>query len=1036
MSHGGLVSYCLLLLLVGVIGNSSAEAAQTRAIPLRMSTLSGVTVEAIGVRPRTLGETPADVGGPSEWNGNSAAVDDGSGFGDWGAGGAGENDSDDSANWAGDLGPPSEDVADPFDAPSEESLGSASEESPLDSGGAASNPFGGEEDPFSGGDPFGAAEEDPFEETAGSPSTGAARDPFGGGDVVSPGAPAESRDTFSGPTATSPATTGVKPVPRGSTRRGNTNTRDVRKRLADDTGGSPHSHTNPVAGVSPGRSPMRGVASGEGGTRDLRTPLADDFHFPDPSLNPSFSEGIEFADPSGTSLEGDVQAAALRNGHGGRSRPQNGGRRYQPSRQQRPQVAGYEQSSHGLLGPNEALVSFNNPSFPSSAYLSVFDTTRGHENGVFRESRPWRGHHRGGPRDLRCRTNQAPHTAGYTAPAGLRCHGPAGRCSVARLECGYEGSSGYEAKTYFMFQTKSDRDAFVRRWRSGSGRGHQPYAGSTTHIREGHPMVSFASRFSATHQMVATKIVGHSGVIDVANAGTGRHVYQLKCLRNVHAVKYKLFPPPHSFRCEDDGSGGCKGLMLRCARLSHGQPASAYASVWLMFASGRERDHMANCVLDDVVTARLAVELGGTTGMAAGPGLKGDSTPTAVAAAAGKTTENSYRRNRVWRGNGPSTGTLRWVVKPYQSRGKGGGKGGAHSRFRGGPKHRDGRKGGGRVESDKTSTIAESVEAYEDEEEEPRKGSSAQSTASGCSSPVSEGLASSPAEEHTGPCSTTSSATGSSQSSKTRPGPSPDGVGQEPIPQDMAVSTSLRIAWGAMTCTCPECTQRVADSVLKCFTERKTWTPGEAVDVGNEISSMPVQHSPHGRPSLADRNAISSASTRLSSPSSSSSSHENAYTKHPCRLRLVGDMSRACREELLYGRCKRGAACQFSHDRSHAEALRKMHKSQMCRWGRDCYFGANCLYSHSQAEIADAQAWLIGGPLDKYSRERYLVHQSKMTTDLFTELQRKHQYRYEDPFYPTTAMAPGGGGLAPMLLQPGGPPAAHYGGNRGMGRYH
>ncbi|KAF4731740.1 hypothetical protein FOZ62_017774, partial [Perkinsus olseni] len=183
--------------------------------------------------------------------------------------------------------------------------------------------------------------------------------------------------------------------------------------------------------------------------------------------------------------------------------------------------------------------------------------------------------------------------------------------------------------------------------------------------------------------------------------------------------------------------------------------------------------------------------------------------------------------------------------------------------------------------------------------------------------------------------------------------------------------------------------------------ERKTWTPGEAVDVGNEISSMPVQHSPHGRPSLADRNAISSASTRLSSPSSSSSSHENAYTKHPCRLRLVGDMSRACREELLYGRCKRGAACQFSHDRSHAEALRKMHKSQMCRWGRDCYFGANCLYSHSQAEIADAQAWLIGGPLDKYSRERYLVHQSKMTTDLFTELQRKHQYRYEDPFYPT-----------------------------------
>ncbi|KAF4742344.1 hypothetical protein FOZ62_003648 [Perkinsus olseni] len=426
-----------------------------------------------------------------------------------------------------------------------------------------------------------------------------------------------------------------------------------------------------------------------------------------------------------------------------------------------------------------------------------------------------------------------------------------------------------------------------------------------------------------------------------------------------------------------------------------------------------------------------------TTGMAAGPGLKGDSTPTAVAAAAGKTTENSYRRNRVWRGNGPSTGTLRWVVKPYYSRSKGGGKGGAHSRFRGGPKHRDGRKGSGRVELDKTSTIAESVEAYEDEEE-PRKGSSAQSTASGGSSPVSEALASSPAEEHTGPCSTTSSATSSSQSSKTRPGPSPDAVGQEPFPQDMAVSTSLRIAWGAMTCTCPECTQRVADSVLKCFTERKTWTPGEAVDVGNEISSMVVGRRPILGAVAADNtlSLLSFASTRLSSPSSSS--YENAaYTKHPCRLRLVGDMSRACREELLYGRCKRGTACQFSHDRSHAEALRKMHKSQMCRWGRDCYFGSNCLYSHSQAEIADAQAWLIGGPLDKYSRERYLVHQSQMTTDLFTELQRKHQYRYEDPFYPTAAMvAPGGGGLAPMLLQPGGPPPAEYGGNRGMGRHH
>ncbi|EEQ99796.1 hypothetical protein Pmar_PMAR020254, partial [Perkinsus marinus ATCC 50983] len=64
-------------------------------------------------------------------------------------------------------------------------------------------------------------------------------------------------------------------------------------------------------------------------------------------------------------------------------------------------------------------------------------------------------------------------------------------------------------------------------------------------------------------------------------------------------------------------------------------------------------------------------------------------------------------------------------------------------------------------------------------------------------------------------------------------------VAQEPsIPQAMAVSTSLRIAWGAMTCTCPECTQAVADSVLEAYTQRETWTPGRAVEVGRRMSSM------------------------------------------------------------------------------------------------------------------------------------------------------------------------------------------------------
>lgn len=63
-------------------------------------------------------------------------------------------------------------------------------------------------------------------------------------------------------------------------------------------------------------------------------------------------------------------------------------------------------------------------------------------------------------------------------------------------------------------------------------------------------------------------------------------------------------------------------------------------------------------------------------------------------------------------------------------------------------------------------------------------------------------------------------------------------MAQEPIiPQAMALSTSLRVAWGAMPCTCPECTQEVADLVLKAYAQEKTWTPGSAVEVGRGISS-------------------------------------------------------------------------------------------------------------------------------------------------------------------------------------------------------
>ncbi|KAF4653166.1 hypothetical protein FOL47_010662 [Perkinsus chesapeaki] len=504
---------------------------------------------------------------------------------------------------------------------------------------------------------------------------------------------------------------------------------------------------------------------------------------------------------------------------------------------------------------------------------------------------------------------------------------------------------------------------------------------------------------------------------------------------------------------------------------------------------------------------------------------------------------NRHHHNRVWRWSGPPTsaGTLRWVVKPSRSRGKGGGGGGGHRRFHGHPKG-DG-KDSGRVEADKTSTVAESLEGFEEEEQ--RKGSSAQSTASGYSTPVSEDLASSRTDEverlgnggaqqrscvqcppsHASPPSTCSGVRDGAQletSAELLDNESAAGA----IPQEMALSTSLRIAWGAMTCTCPECTQRVADQVLNAYTSGSIPTTDEAVRVGHEavsevgvrggnaaassghlkasrvrlmertcevgLSAAPVplldpakarhaprdfqcrddpipsgnesavhsgglivpverrrvwdlgiwyrlycagtarrtgfgmielgfsaQHSLHGCPSLSNRH-----------PSPADAGLTNFNTKHPCRLRLCGNMSRACREEILYGRCKRGSACQFSHDRSYSKALLKMHKSSMCPWGRDCYFGTNCLYSHTRAEVEKAQEWLIGGQLDEYCREAYLAHQSRMTTELFIELQKKHQYRYQDPFYSAMTMLPSGDGslTAPMASQFGPPRAASYSG--------
>ncbi|KAF4653165.1 hypothetical protein FOL47_010661, partial [Perkinsus chesapeaki] len=504
-----------------------------------------------------------DTGAGNDWSDNSGSVpaDNGGGFGD---SGFGAGPSSDTGSGGSDWGSNS---------------GSFGNEGSAAAGSFDNSPDGG------------------FGNEANFDNEGGSRDPFGGG-----GEPADPFGSGEGAFSGTDSDVSINPVSSGG--------RDIHTRLAD-TSGESNSDINPIAGRAPGGGGGgRGMDEGGGGPRDIRTPLADDFHFTDESLNPSFSDDIEFADPLGRSLDRDIMAAARRNGVPFGSHPPHTSAMYPSAghhydQHHRHHATGYHGGSHGLLGPNEALVSYNNPSFPSSAYLSVFDTARAHERGIFREIRPWRGHqHPGASHDMHCRTTQSPHTAGYTAPSGLHCRGPAGRCSVARLDCGYLGGSRYEAKTYFMFQTKADRDAFVARWRrggSGGGGGgmhhhyggmHHYYGGMDSMIHEGHPLVSFSSRFSAANQMVATKIVGHSGFIDVSDSTTGRHAYQLKCLRQVHAVKYKLFPP-RSIRCSG-GGGDCKGLRLRCARWSHGYPASAYSYVWLMFGSEWERNHMAS----------------------------------------------------------------------------------------------------------------------------------------------------------------------------------------------------------------------------------------------------------------------------------------------------------------------------------------------------------------------------------------------------------------------------------------------------------
>ncbi|EER20216.1 conserved hypothetical protein, partial [Perkinsus marinus ATCC 50983] len=126
--------------------------------------------------------------------------------------------------------------------------------------------------------------------------------------------------------------------------------------------GSPGSGMNPGTRASPEGRPKR----------DLRTPLAENYRFTDKSLNPSLGEELEFApDPWSDGMGGVTRkdAGMIATGLGNLQQQSSGG---------------YDQRSRGILGPNEALVSFNNPSFPSAAYLSVFDTAKGHEDGIFR----------------------------------------------------------------------------------------------------------------------------------------------------------------------------------------------------------------------------------------------------------------------------------------------------------------------------------------------------------------------------------------------------------------------------------------------------------------------------------------------------------------------------------------------------------------------------------------------------------------------------------------------------------------------------
>lgn len=66
--------------------------------------------------------------------------------------------------------------------------------------------------------------------------------------------------------------------------------------------------------------------------------------------------------------------------------------------------------------------------------------------------------------------------------------------------------------------------------------------------------------------------------------------------------------------------------------------------------------------------------------------------------------------------------------------------------------------------------------------------------------------------------------------------------------------------------------------------------------------------------------------------------------------------TRVCKFVLAGKQCHFGDKCKFSHVKRQDEGIRelRMQKFKMCRNATGCRFGVNCVYSHSEAELAEA----------------------------------------------------------------------------------